>query len=76
MNQDFNLWWHTTYTPVNNPFTLETPAWWSWEAWQAATKVEREACAKMIDELDKHRWKEYSEHHTDYGDNIRARNNT
>ena len=41
-----------------------------------AVEAERDACAKMIDELDKHRWKEYSEHHTDYGDNIRARNNT
>ena len=76
MNEEFNLWWGTPYTPVNNPYTPETPAWWSWEAWHAATKVEREACAKMIDELDKQRWKEYSEHHTDYGDNIRARNNT
>jgi hypothetical protein len=41
-----------------------------------AVKAEREACAKVCDELDKQRWKEYSEHHTDYGDNIRARNNT
>ena len=43
---------------------------------KGAVEAERDACAKMIDELDKHRWKEYSEHHTDYGDNIRARNNT
>ena len=41
-----------------------------------AVNGEREACAKVCDELDKQRWKEYSEHHTDYGDNIRARNNT
>ena len=45
----FNLWWDTPYLPINNPFTSETPAWWSWEAWQAATKVEREACAKLLE---------------------------
>ncbi len=50
------------------------------QLWQVCiedvVKAEREACAKVCDELDKQRWKEYSEHHTDYGDNIRARNNT
>ncbi len=49
MNEEFNLWWGTPYTPVNNPYTPETPAWWSWEAWHAATKVEREACAKLLE---------------------------
>jgi len=39
----FNDWWNASYDAVDNPFKPETPAWWSWAAWQAATKVEREA---------------------------------
>jgi len=45
----FNDWWNASYDAVDNPFKLETPAWWTWAAWQAATKVEREACAKLLE---------------------------
>ena len=45
----FNDWWNATYD--DNPFEPETPVWWAWAAWQAATKVEREACAKVCDDL-------------------------
>jgi len=48
----FNDWWDTPYDAVDNPFKLETPAWWAWAAWQAATKVEREACATACDKYD------------------------
>ena len=58
----------------NDVFNKHTHLWLT--RIKGAVKAEREACAKVCDELDKHRWKEYSEHHTDYGDNIRARNNT
>ena len=47
----FNDWWNASYDAVDNPFKPETPAWWSWAAWQEATKVEREACAKVCDEI-------------------------
>ena len=44
----FNDWWNASYDAVDNPFKTETPAWWSWAAWKAATKVEREACAMAV----------------------------
>jgi len=52
MNEEFKLWWDTPYIPINNPYTPETLAWWSWEAWQAATKVERERIFGVL--LDMH----------------------
>jgi len=38
--------------------------------------VEREACAKVCDELDASEWAEAGEYTSGYGDEIRKRNNT
>jgi hypothetical protein len=52
MNEEFNQWWDSSYTLQNNQYEPETPVWWAWEAWKAATKVEREACAKVCDDIN------------------------
>ena len=52
MNIDFNKWWNEDdLTTQGNPFTDNTPAYWAWEGWCAGVKAEREACAKVIDEM-------------------------
>jgi hypothetical protein len=43
---------------------------------QQAIEEEREACAKVCDELDASEWAESGEYTSGYGDEIRKRNNT
>ena len=71
----FNDWWNASYDAVDNPFKLETPAWWTWAAWQAATKVEREACAKAAGPEDSYR-DEWFNAKADSVKRILARSNT
>lgn len=40
---------------------------------EAAVKAEREACAKVCDELDAMNWSEAGEYSSGYGDEIRKR---
>ena len=51
MISEFNKWWdEDDLTTQGNNFVDGTPAYWAWEGWCAAVKVEREACAKVCDE--------------------------
>jgi hypothetical protein len=50
MTSEFNKWWdEDDLTTQGNNFVDGTPAYWAWEGWCAAVKVEREACAKVCD---------------------------
>jgi len=49
MNAEFNKWWNEDLLTEDNPFVDGTPAFWAWEGWCAAVKVEREACAKVCE---------------------------
>ena len=50
MTSEFNKWWdEDDLTTKGNNFVDGTPAYWAWEGWCAAVKVEREACAKVCD---------------------------
>jgi len=42
----------------------------------ALINEEREACAKLCEELDAQNWSDFGEHNTGYADAIRARENT
>lgn len=50
MKDEFNSWWHNGEALNNNPYELDSAAYWAWEGWCAAVKVEREACAKVCEE--------------------------
>ena len=51
MSKVFNDWWNEDELTKDNPFAEDTPAYWAWEGWVAGVKAEREACAKVCDEL-------------------------
>lgn len=46
---EFNEWWDSENLSANNPYRLESAAYWAWEGWQAGVKAEREACVKLCD---------------------------
>lgn len=64
MTNDFNKWWDSNAVtqdascgrwdadniPKNNPYTVDTPAFWAWEGWQAGVIAEREACAQICED--------------------------
>jgi hypothetical protein len=52
MTEEFNKWWDEDVLVEDNPFTVGTSAYWAWEGWCAAVKAEREACAKVCDEME------------------------
>ena len=48
----FNDWWnYGEVAPGNNPYTIESAAWWALEGWKAGVKAEREACARVCRDL-------------------------
>jgi len=51
MTEDFNKWWNSDELAEDNPYELESALFWAWEGWQAAVKVEREACAALCDKI-------------------------
>lgn len=51
MTEDFNKWWDSDGLVEDNPYERDTPAFWAWEGWQAGVDAEREACAKVLDEM-------------------------
>ncbi len=65
MTEEFNKWWDSDAVtrdascgrwdadniPKNNPYSVDTPAFWAWEGWQAGVGAEREACAKVLDRM-------------------------
>lgn len=56
MSTEFNKWWNEDLLTEDNPFVEGTPANWVWEGWCAAVKVEREACAKVCEDLMRQYW--------------------
>jgi hypothetical protein len=77
MNAEFNEWWNEDLLTEDNPFVENTAAYWAWEGWCAAVKVERKAnigcigriAAMVVDPIDQARLYEAM-------DAIRARSNT
>lgn len=51
MTHDFNQWWNKDDLTNDNLYRKDTPMYWAWEGWQAGVKAEREACAKVLDEM-------------------------
>lgn len=51
MNKEFNDWWNKDEITADNLYRKDSPAYWAWEGWQAGVKAEREACAKVCDEM-------------------------
>jgi len=51
MTEDFNKWWDSEGIAEDNSYREGSPVFWAWEGWQAAMKAEREACAKVCDDL-------------------------
>ena len=49
MTEEFNQWWNSESLTDDNLYPQDSPAYWAWEGWQAAVKVEREACAKVVE---------------------------
>ncbi len=47
MNKEFNSWWHNGEAPNNNPYELDSAAYWAWEGWRAAIKAERNECVRI-----------------------------
>jgi hypothetical protein len=82
MNAEFNEWWNEDLLTEDNPFVDGTPAYWAWEGWCAAVKVEREGCHALRQTLpNPYDHCQVSAHAHDmaiaaYGAAIRARSNT
>jgi len=49
LDKAFDEWWDFEPLIADNFYPQDTPVYWAWEGWQAALKVEREACAKVCD---------------------------
>ena len=47
MKDEFSSWWHNGEAQNNNPYELDSAAYWAWEGWCAGVAAEREACAKV-----------------------------
>jgi hypothetical protein len=43
MTEAFNKWWNEDLLTEDNPHVEGSAAYWAWEGWCAAVKVEREA---------------------------------
>ena len=52
MTEAFNKWWNEDLLTEDNPHVEGTAAYWAWEGWCAAVKVEREACAQVVEALE------------------------
>jgi hypothetical protein len=51
MTREFDDWWNADNMSKDNPWKKDSPAFWAWEGWHTAQKVEREACAKLCEEM-------------------------
>jgi hypothetical protein len=51
MTEEFNQWWNSESLTDDNLYPQDSPAYWAWEGWQAATESEREACARVLDKM-------------------------
>ena len=43
MTEAFNKWWDEDLLTEENPYVEGSAAYWAWEGWCAAVKVERES---------------------------------
>ena len=76
MTEEFNKWWNEDLLTEDNPYVDGTAAYWTWEGWCAAVKVEREACAKLCDDLAVDAYNNHDILYEQCADAIRARGNT
>jgi hypothetical protein len=51
LTKQFNKWWDSDELLDDNPYELESALFWAWEGWQAGVKREREACAKLCEQM-------------------------
>jgi len=47
MKEEFNNWWNNGESLTDNPYEPNSAAYWAWEGWCAAARVEREAILQM-----------------------------
>ena len=88
MNADFNEWFnqlegfhikserfYESMTAFSNESLAINMVKWLEAAFEAGRVVEREACAKVCDDLDAQEWVEVGEYRSGYGDKLRERTN-
>ena len=51
MKAAFEEWLNADIDTTDNPYRNNSAAYWAWEGWKAGVKAEREACAKVCDDL-------------------------
>ena len=49
--QEFEAWWDQDCDTRENPYSQHSMMYWAWEAWKAGRAAEREACAKVCEQL-------------------------
>jgi hypothetical protein len=88
MNTDFNEWFnqlegfhikserfYESLTAFSNEALAINMVKWLEAAFEAGRVAEKEACAKVCDDLDAQEWAEVGEYRSGYGDKIRERTN-
>ena len=50
--EQFENWWKEDIDTTMNPYSNTSMMYWAWEAWKAARKAEREACAKVAESYE------------------------
>ena len=51
LEEAFKKWWDANYLMQDNPYKKDSKAYWAWEGYAAGVKAQREACAKLVDEM-------------------------
>lgn len=64
MTKDFNDWWDSDLTPMNNPYREDSPAYWAWAGWVAGAKAERDALVGKVAEALREEVQKWSRHKT------------
>ena len=61
----FNEWWNADYDDTGNPYRKDSPAYWAWSGWKAASKQpEQEPVAAECNFVGTKEWGRCSiEHH-------------
>jgi hypothetical protein len=45
----FNRWWDADYDDTGNPFRKDSPAYWAWSGWKAASKQPEQEPVAWLD---------------------------
>jgi hypothetical protein len=54
----FNEWWNADYDDTGNPYRKDSPAYWAWSGWKAASKQpEQEPMAHTTGHCENHKQK-------------------